>query len=62
MLATLYVLQRLDDEALPVICVRPARLARPLVVKHVGVGDEAVCLDALDLDAKDATCHHHPNL
>ena len=62
LLTTLYVLKSLNNEALPVVGVRPTRLPRPFVVKHVGVGDKAIRLGTLDLDAKYAARHHHPNL
>jgi len=32
------------------------------VVQHVCVGDEAIGLDSIDLDAKDSTGDHHPHL
>ena len=59
MLSTLDVFKSLNDEALAVISVGPASLAGSLMVQHVGVGDEAVSLDAFNLDAKDSTCDHH---
>ena len=62
LLATLDVLERLDDEALPLVGVCPAGLARALVVQHIGVRHEAIGLHTLYLDAKDATGDHHSNL
>jgi hypothetical protein len=59
LLSTLDVFKSLNDEALAVISVGPASLAGSLMVQHVGVGDEAVSLDAFNLDAKDSTCDHH---
>ena len=62
LLATFDVFEGLDDEALAVVGVAPAGLAGALVVQHVGVGDEAVRLHALNLDAEDAAGDHHANL
>ena len=62
MLAALDILQRLDDEALTVVCVGPAGLSGALVVKHVGVRYKAICLDTLYLDAEDAAGDHHADL
>ena len=59
LLTTLYVLERLDDEALTLICVGPASLARTLVIEHIGVGYKAVSLHSLDLDTEDAAGDHH---
>jgi hypothetical protein len=59
LLASFDVFESLNDEALAVISVSPAGLAGSLMVQHIGVGDEAVSLDALNLDAKDSTGNHH---
>jgi len=59
LLSPLDIFKGFDNEPLTVISVRPARLPGTLMVQHVCIGDEAVGLDTLDLDAKDSTCHHH---
>lgn len=62
LLTSLDVIEGLDDEATAVICVVPRCLPWALVIKHVGICDEAISLDTLNLDAKDATRDHHANL
>lgn len=60
--STLDVLKSFDDKALTVISVTPACLSGALVIEHVGIRDEAVGLDSLDLDAEDTTSDHHADL
>lgn len=62
LLTALNVLQCLDDEALAFIRVSPAGLARTLVIKHISIRNKAVCLNTLNVNAKDATSDHHANL
>ena len=62
LLTSLDVIEGLDDEATAVICVVPRCLPWALVIKHVGICDEAISLDTFNLDAKDATRDHHANL
>lgn len=62
LLAALNILQSLNDEALTVIGVGPAGLSGALMIKHVSVRDEAVCLDPINLNAKDSTADHHTDL
>ena len=62
LLSALDVLQGLDDEATAIISVRPARLPRSLVIKHVSVGYKAIGFHSLNINAKDATSDHHSNL
>ena len=62
LLTTRNVFESLNNETSSVICVGPARLSRPFVVKHISVRNKAVCLDTFDLDAEYATGHHHANL
>ena len=41
------------------ICVVPGGLSGALVIKHVGIGDKAVGLDTIYLDAENTTRDHH---
>jgi hypothetical protein len=62
LLSPLDVVEGLDHEAATVVRVVPGRLAWALVVEHVRVGNEAVGLHPLYLDAEDATGDHHADL
>ena len=62
MFTSLDVFQSFDDESLAIISVVPTGLSRPLVVKHIGVGDESVSLHAIDIDSENTTGDHHTNL
>jgi hypothetical protein len=62
LLSPLDVVEGLDHEAAAVVRVVPGRLPWALVVEHVRVGNEAVGLHALYLDAEDATGDHHADL
>jgi len=55
------VVTGLDYEALLLLVVEPSGLPRPPVVKHIGVWDEPVGLDAVYGDAEDSTGDHHPD-
>ena len=61
LLSAFDVLQGLDDEATAIISVRPARLPRSLVIKHVSVGYKAIGFHSLNINAKNATSDHHSN-
>lgn len=62
MVSTGNVFEGLNDEALAVVGVRPARLSGSLVVQHISVGNEAIRLDSFHVDAEDAARHHHADL
>ena len=60
--ATLDILESLDDETLTFVSVGPAGLPWTLVIEHVSVCDEAIGLNALNLNSKDSTGYHHTHL
>lgn len=52
LVTSLDVIEGIDDEATFVIGVVPSRLPWPPVIEHVCIGNKAIGLNALDLDAE----------
>jgi hypothetical protein len=52
LVASLDVIEGIDDEAAFVIGVVPSRLPWPPVIEHVCIGNKAIGLNAFDLDAE----------
>ena len=62
LIASLDIFESLNDKALPIICVEPSCLNRPLMVQHVCIGDKAICLNAFNIDSENTTSYHHTHL
>lgn len=59
---TLDIIEGFDHKTAAVIRVVPCCLSWSFMVKHVGVGNEAISLDTFYLDAEDTRGDHHTDL
>ena len=56
-LASLNIANCVDDKALSLVAVSPTGFTRPLVIKHISVGDKAISFVPVHRDAENATGH-----